>query len=79
MGCALSHFTLWHHIARTNDQQHLILEDDAMFIEDFVDTWNSKYYYGFPLNSFVSLVDVTDGGIRPSSSYVSVIFDSEND
>ena len=40
MGCALSHFGLWKHIAETSGS-YLILEDDAVLCADFVGKWNS--------------------------------------
>jgi GR25 family glycosyltransferase involved in LPS biosynthesis len=42
MGCALSHFGLWKHIAETGPAaSYLILEDDAVLCADFVGKWNS--------------------------------------
>ena len=41
MGCALSHFGLWKHIAESSSSSYLILEDDAVLCADFVGKWNS--------------------------------------
>ena len=60
IGCALSHLTLWQHVASTVNQQHLIFEDDANFVEGFVDKWNSEYYYGWPTDSYVSCFVLLD-------------------
>lgn len=38
-GVWLAHVMLWHHLARLNDDKFLILEDDAMFHED----WKARY------------------------------------
>ena len=39
---ALSHFTLWRHIATTTDQLHLVIEDSATFAPGFVDLWKDR-------------------------------------
>lgn len=52
VGCALSHYRLWQHIASTNDELHLIFEDDAEFVEDWVDKWNNEFYADLPADRF---------------------------
>eukprot|EP00933_Yihiella_yeosuensis_P045144 TRINITY_DN40467_c0_g1_i1.p1 TRINITY_DN40467_c0_g1~~TRINITY_DN40467_c0_g1_i1.p1 ORF type:complete len:402 (+),score=58.70 TRINITY_DN40467_c0_g1_i1:55-1260(+) len=36
VGCFMSHYTIWHHMAKNNIQSALILEDDFDFQENFV-------------------------------------------
>lgn len=48
VACALSHYALWRHIARTTNQVHLVLEDDATFQPGFVHAWNDRYAYALP-------------------------------
>lgn len=50
VACALSHFSLWLHIASTENQLHMVLEDDAMLAADFIRLWNQKYAYALPLD-----------------------------
>ena len=50
IGCALSHYSLWKHIASTNGELHLVLEDDAEFVEGWIDKWNYEYYPSLPKN-----------------------------
>ncbi len=52
IGCALSHYTLWKQIASTRGELHLILEDDALFVDDWIDKWNHKYYPSLPKDRF---------------------------
>ena len=54
IGCALSHYTLYQHIASTEDELHLVLEDDAQFIDNWMDVWNSKMFDHLPADAFVS-------------------------
>ena len=44
----LSHMSLWLHIASTNNELHLILEDQAKLPENFVSEWNNKYALAMP-------------------------------
>ena len=39
-GLALSHYQVIKHIATTKKQLHLILEDNAVFAEKWIDKWN---------------------------------------
>ena len=32
IGCALSHFAVWRHVAETKDEVHAIFEDDALYV-----------------------------------------------
>ena len=45
VACAMSHYTLWKHIADQpdDDSLHLILEDDAGISQDFAHKWNDVY------------------------------------
>ncbi len=43
-GCALSHLHLWQHIATTQNELHLIFEDDAIIEPDIIHEWNTKYF-----------------------------------
>jgi GR25 family glycosyltransferase involved in LPS biosynthesis len=54
VGCAMSHYTLWKHIATTKNQLHLILEDDAIFKQGWLKKWNREYALDLPRNAFVS-------------------------
>lgn len=51
VACALSHLSLWEHIAATKNQTHLIFEDDAVFAPNFKATWNQKYANALPLDA----------------------------
>ena len=48
IGAAMSHYSLWKHIATTENQHHLIIEDDANCIPDFADVWNREYASKMP-------------------------------
>ena len=48
IGCALSHYTLYRHIAATNNELHLVLEDDSQFIDDWIDVWNDDMFPRLP-------------------------------
>lgn len=50
IGCALSHFAIWRHVATTENQYHIIFEDDAQLVPNFVELWNTQYYYAQPLD-----------------------------
>ena len=52
IGCALSHYSLWKHIASTNGELHLVLEDDAEFVGGWIDKWNYEYYPSLPMDRF---------------------------
>ena len=39
MGCALSHFAVWRHVA--SSETTLVFEDDAVLVPEFVEKWNS--------------------------------------
>jgi len=51
IGCALSHFAIWRHIATTENEFHAIFEDDAIFVEDFVAQWNARHSYALPFDA----------------------------
>ena len=53
IGCALSHYTLYQHIASTEDELHLVLEDDAQFIDNWMDVWNNDIYPDLPDDAYV--------------------------
>ena len=54
IGCALSHYTLYQHIANASTPGlHLVLEDDAEFIEDWMRVWNEDVYPNLPTDAFV--------------------------
>jgi hypothetical protein len=49
MADALSHLTLWRHIASTEREFHLIIQDDALFPRvDWVSRWNDEYLPALP-------------------------------
>ena len=52
-GAALSHFSLWQHIASTENQHHLILEDDCHFVKHWVKKWNDVYAPEMPRGAHV--------------------------
>ena len=52
VGCALSHYTLYQHIANASTPGlHLVLEDDGEFVKDWVKKWNFYYYPELPSDS----------------------------
>ncbi len=55
VGCALSHYELWQHIASTDNELHLIVEDDAIFGENWIEKWNQNYFPELPANRFVAV------------------------
>ena len=63
IGCALSHFALWRHIAETADEVHIIFEDDAVFADGFDDAWRTRYSYALPAAFDVTFL----GGVLPSN------------
>jgi GR25 family glycosyltransferase involved in LPS biosynthesis len=56
----LSHFTLWRHIASTQDEFHLVLEDDAQLSAEFVQHWNNRFTHAFPPNADIVFL----GGVQ---------------
>ena len=50
---ALSHLTLWRHIATTQNEIHLVLTDDAAFVDGWVTKWNDEYVDDLPHDAFV--------------------------
>lgn len=59
VGCAMSHYSLWKHIATTKNQLHLILEDDAIFKQGWLKKWNREYAPDLPRNAMLVFI----GGI----------------
>ena len=57
---ALSHFVLWRHISTTTDQFHLILEDDQTLPTGFIELWNSRFAWSFPLDADVVFLGGVD-------------------
>ena len=56
VGCCLSHFNVWKQIASTENQLHLVFEDDANFEKDWIEKWNLEYFPDLPSSAFVSLL-----------------------
>jgi hypothetical protein len=50
VACTLSHYTIWQHIAETSDELHLVFEDDATFVDGWIQLWNSEYAPHLPAN-----------------------------
>ena len=61
VACALSHFSLWSYIASTENQFHIIFEDDAVFSGDLVALWNQRYSFALPLDARLVYL----GGVLP--------------
>jgi glycosyl transferase family 25 len=53
IGCAMSHLSVWKRIASSNCKLCLVLEDDALFSDRWIDMWNQEYYPELPQNKFV--------------------------
>ncbi len=53
---ALSHLTLWRHIASTQNEMHLVLTDDAAFVDRWVSKWNEEYFNDLPHDALVSMI-----------------------
>ena len=56
VGCTLSHYELWQHIASTDNELHLILEDDAIFGENWIEKWNQEYYPELPNDRLLRMI-----------------------
>ena len=56
IGCAMSHLSVWKRIASSNCKLCLVLEDDALFSDGWIDTWNHEYYPDLPQNKFASIL-----------------------
>ena len=54
IGEGMSHLTLWRHIASTQNEMHLVLTDDAAFVDGWVSKWNDEYVDDLPHDAFVS-------------------------
>jgi len=63
IGCALSHLALYRHIASTENELHLILEDDALFEDRWIEKWNQQYSRVLPSDSAL----VYFGGVHPKN------------
>ena len=50
---ALSHLTLWRHIASTQNEMHLVLTDEAVFVDGWVMKWNDEHVDDLPHDAFV--------------------------
>ena len=50
---ALSHLTLWRHIAATQNEMHLVLMDDAVFVDRWASKWNDEYVDDLPHDALV--------------------------
>ena len=74
VGCALSHLTLWRHIASTKNQLHLVLEDDALFLDDWQAKWNREYSRLLPPNPLV-VVQLNMGSIFDAQPVVLQVLD----
>ena len=49
MACNMSHYTLWKQLAEDKTAaNYLILEDDVVFRDNFVEEWNTKYAWHMP-------------------------------
>ncbi len=53
---ALSHLTLWRHIAATQNEMHLVLTDDAAFVDGWMSKWNTEYGDDLPHDALVSMI-----------------------
>ena len=49
---ALSHLTLWRHIAATKNEMHLVLTDSTEFVDGWVSKWNGEYVDDLPHDVF---------------------------
>ncbi|EDQ84246.1 uncharacterized protein MONBRDRAFT_39358 [Monosiga brevicollis MX1] len=70
---ALSHFTLWRHIATSEQQYHLILEDDVQLAHDFVARWNAQIQHAFPSDADVVFLGGLSSGNRAYYSQASTL------
>ncbi len=52
---ALNHLNVWRHIAQTNNELHLVLEDEAIFVDNWIEKWNSEYFPDLPSDAFDTL------------------------
>ena len=59
IAASLTHFMLWRHIGKSENQFHLIMEDDALFSPSFIENWNSQYYWSFPLDTGIMFLGST--------------------
>lgn len=49
MACNMSHYTLWKQLAEDETAaNYMILEDDVVFRDGFVEDWNTKYAWNMP-------------------------------
>ena len=60
IAASLTHFMLWRHIGKSENQFHLIMEDDALFSPSFIENWNSQYFWSFPLDTGIMFL----GGVK---------------
>eukprot|EP00039_Didymoeca_costata_P014958 m.247400 g.247400 ORF g.247400 m.247400 type:complete len:396 (-) comp16126_c0_seq30:1354-2541(-) len=51
IGTALSHFSLWRHIATIETQFHMVFEDDAKFLGGYEKLWNTQFINAMPLDA----------------------------
>ncbi len=52
MAHALNHLAIWKTIANSTDELHLVLEDQAIFAQDWVKKWNDEYFPDLPTDTF---------------------------
>lgn len=62
IGCAMSHLTLYRHIANTTNERYIIFEDDAYFADkNWINKWNAEYYPNLPSDADLVFL----GGLHP--------------
>ena len=76
IACALSHYKLWKQLAADKDSKsYLILEDDVVFEEGFVEQWNNQFSKVFPHDFMLVYV----GGCQPwNKSHYNEVLDPFN-
>jgi len=76
IACALSHYKLWKQLAADKDSKsYLILEDDVVFEEGFVEQWNNQFSKVFPHDFMLVYV----GGCQPwNKSHYNEVLDPLN-
>ena len=76
IACALSHYKLWKQLAADTDaKSYLILEDDVVFEEGFVEQWNNQFSKVFPHDFMLVYV----GGCQPwNKSHYNEVLDPFN-
>jgi len=62
IACALSHYRLWKQLTQDkNSNNYLILEDDVVFEDGFLELWNNKFSQDLPKNFMIAYL----GGCQP--------------